>query len=437
MAVGGWADGFSNAVLRLLEHLDVPRMGLIGPWSHKYPHLGVPGPAIGFLQEVRRWFDHWLRGEETGVTEEPMLRVWMQDSMPPQYKAYKERPGRWVAEEQWPSARIEERRLAFDETRIREDGARAEGAEPVSVRSPLTVGLSAGKWCSYAAVPDLPGDQREDDGGSLVFDSDPLEESVEIMGVPIVDLELSADRPVAQVAVRLSDRLPDDRVTRVTYGLLNLTHRDGHECPEPLEPGERVKVRVKLNGVAQRFPAGHRIRVSVSSSYWPLVWPSPRPARITVYPQNSALVLPVRPRRAADEDLRAFAEPEGMIQDRRRFVRPSQQNWRIIRDLATDEVRLEAVRHDGHFHMPEIDLEILRRTFEDYRSRADRYGSVHGETLTIRGLRRRDWATRVETHSILTSDPQHFHLHASIDAYEGEKKVFSRIWDHAFDRDLV
>lgn len=54
MAVGGWADGYTNAIFRLLEHLDVPRKGLIGPWGHKYPHFGVPGPVIGFLQEVMR-----------------------------------------------------------------------------------------------------------------------------------------------------------------------------------------------------------------------------------------------------------------------------------------------------------------------------------------------------------------------------------------------
>ncbi|NLG21502.1 MAG: CocE/NonD family hydrolase, partial [Actinomycetales bacterium] len=49
MAVGGWADGYTNAIFRLMEHLDVPRKALIGPWGHRYPHLGVPGPAIGFL----------------------------------------------------------------------------------------------------------------------------------------------------------------------------------------------------------------------------------------------------------------------------------------------------------------------------------------------------------------------------------------------------
>ncbi len=83
LASSGWADGYSNAVTRLLAHLDVPRKGLIGPWSHKYPHLGEPGPAIGYLQEVVRWWDHWLKGADNGAMDGPMLRAWMQDSVPP------------------------------------------------------------------------------------------------------------------------------------------------------------------------------------------------------------------------------------------------------------------------------------------------------------------------------------------------------------------
>lgn len=105
MAVSGWADGYSNTVFRLLANLNVPRMGLIGPWSHLYPHLGRPGPAIGFLQECKRWWDQWLKGQETGITQDPMLRAYMQGSVPPT-TSYKTRPGRWIGESHWPSANI-------------------------------------------------------------------------------------------------------------------------------------------------------------------------------------------------------------------------------------------------------------------------------------------------------------------------------------------
>ncbi|MAQ13466.1 MAG: peptidase S15 [Sandaracinus sp.] len=434
MAVSGWADAFSNAVFRLMEHLEVPRMGLIGPWSHTYPHLGVPGPAIGFLQEVRRWFDHWLRGEETGVEREPRLRVWMQDSVPPQFSVYAERPGRWIAADEWPAASVEDRPWQLTRRRLLPpEAVHDETPDEVSVRSPLTVGLSAGKWCSYVTTPDLPGDQREDDGGSLVFDSVRLNEPLEILGEPVAELVVSADAPVAQIAVRLSDRLPDDRVTRVTYGVLNLTHREGSTQPRPLEPGEKVRVRVPLNAVAQRFPRGHRLRLSVSSSYWPLIWPSPTHARVTVYPHESHLHLPVRAPRSGEGTVE-LPPPEGCAPGERVVVRPGEVNWHIVRNLATNVSELQVVRHDGHFRIPEIDLEVIQRTFEEYGSRADDYGSIRGETRTERGFSRGDWTTRVETRTVLTSTPQAFRMHATLDAYEGDQRVFGRTWDHDIER---
>ncbi|MEE4599511.1 CocE/NonD family hydrolase C-terminal non-catalytic domain-containing protein, partial [Streptomyces sp. DSM 41524] len=158
---------------------------------------------------------------------------------------------------------------------------------------PLSVGQFAGKWASYNAPPDLPYDQREEDGGSLVYESEPLTERVEILGSPSVDLEVAASAPVAQVTARISDVAPDGRATRVTYGVLNLTHRESDEHPRPLEPGRRYRARITLNGVAQVFPPGHRIRLSLSTSYWPLVWPAPEPALLTVHGEGAALTLPV------------------------------------------------------------------------------------------------------------------------------------------------
>ncbi|MEX1057419.1 MAG: CocE/NonD family hydrolase, partial [Natronospirillum sp.] len=239
-AIGGWADGFTNTVFRLLQHLDVPRKGLIGPWGHLYPHQGIPGPAIGFLQEALRWWDHWLKGKDTGIMDEPAFRAWTQDSVPP-YFSYEERPGRWISEPEWPSKNISDTRCPLTRNRIQlpsEDKMPEErrGREELVVQSPLSVGLSAGKWCSYAAAPDLPGDQREEDGGSLVFSSEPLKNAIEIAGRPVLELELSSDKPQGMVAVRLSDVIPSGKATRVTYGLLNLSHRDGSAEPQPMEP---------------------------------------------------------------------------------------------------------------------------------------------------------------------------------------------------------
>lgn len=434
--VGGWADGFTNAVMRLLANLEVPRKGLIGPWGHKYPHLGIPGPAIGFLKEAVRWWDHWLKGQDTGVMDEPMLRVWMQDSVSPN-TAYQERPGRWVGENEWPSPRIEQRRYAFDLHGMLNPDVAAAGTEVRRVQSPLSVGMFAGKWCSYAATPDLPGDQREEDGGSLVFHTEPLQQKLEICGMPVVELDLSADKRQAMVAVRLSDVAPSGAATRVTYGLLNLTHRDGDAHPEPLEPGRCYRVKVVLNGIAHSFPAGHRIRVAISTSYWPLAWTSPELAMVKINTGSSFLVLPVRPPREEDVYLRQFGRPEGAPAPAIRQLEPGSHNWRVIRDLAENTSMLEVTNDNGLVHIEETGTDVCKKTLEFYSIREDDVLSARGETHTERCLRRPGWDVRVTTRTVLTCSARHFHIHAQLDAFEGEERVYSANWVRNVPRDMI
>lgn len=440
--VGGWADGFTNTVLRLLEHLEVPRKGLIGPWGHKYPHQGIPGPDIGFLQEALRWWDYWLKGHDTGVMDEPMLRAWLQDSVPPD-NSYEDRPGRWIGETRWPSPNIEEQRFALGvytieppDDDVKEMPEETLDAHRLTVQSPLSVGLSAGKWCSYAATPDLPGDQREEDGGSLVFRSRTLEEPLEIAGIATLELDLAADKPQAMVAVRLSDVAPDGKSTRVTYGLLNLSHRDSDANPEPLEPNRRYRVKVPLNGIAQRFPAGHQLRISVSTSYWPLAWVPPEPVQLSIYPEGCALYLPVRPSNADEGmELHPFPEPEQAPSVETTRLEPSHHNWLLHRDLAEKESVLEVINDQGNFRLDEIGTEIHRSTREWYSFRDDDFTSVCGETYTERAFKRDDWNIAVYTRTILTCTTSDFHVHAQLDAYEDDYRVYSQNWDRIIPRD--
>ncbi|MGP4043998.1 CocE/NonD family hydrolase [Streptomyces sp. 2A115] len=435
-AVSGWADGYSNTVFRLMEHLDVPRKGLIGPWSHKYPHLGEPGPAIGFLQEVVRWWDRWLKKIDNGASEEPMLRVWMQESMPP-FTAYEERPGRWVGELSWPSPHIRREEFPLAQYRICRRGEQVDEQE-LTVESPLSVGQFAGKWCSYAAPPDLPYDQREEDGGSLVFNTDVLPERCEILGGPVAELDLAVTEPVAMVAVRLSDVAPDGRATRVTFGMLNLTHRDGDEAPEPLVPGRRYRVRVQLNGVAQVFPAGHRIRLSLSTSYWPLAWPPPRPVRMSVFTGTSHLELPIRPVAETDEVMPLpFDEPEGTPPIRTTRIRPGEERWTVSRDLVTYQSELRVVKDSGVVRFDDLGHEVGRHVHQRYGWVADDFESVWGKVEATMSFRRDGWDVHTVTSTVLTCTGEDFLLHARLDGFEGERRVYSRNWAHTVPRDLL
>ncbi|MFF1747401.1 CocE/NonD family hydrolase [Streptomyces mirabilis] len=435
LASSGWADGYSNAVTRLLAHLDVPRKGLIGPWSHKYPHLGEPGPAIGYLQEVVRWWDHWLKGADNGAMDGPMLRAWMQDSVPPS-TSYEDRPGRWVGEPTWPSEHVRDTAYALRSRHLTAEDEAPDDGGSQTLKSPLSVGQFAGKWASYNAPPDLPYDQREEDGGSLVYETEPLTERLEILGAPRVELEVSADQPVAMVAARLSDVAPDGSATRVTYGVLNLTRRDSTDEPARLEPGQLHRATLHLNGVAQAFPPGHRVRLSLSTSYWPLAWPPPRPTLLTVHEQPCRLVLPVRP--ADEPDTSApFEAPEGTAPLTTTQVTPPEQRWEVSRDLIDYGAALDIVKDRGTVHYDAMDLDVGCRVHERYTSVADDFASPAGEVTWTMSFRRGHWDVRVRTSTTLTCDAEEFHVNATLDAYEGGRRVASRTWNESVPRDAL
>lgn len=440
LAVSGWADGYTNAVFRLLEHLDVPRQGLVGPWGHEYPHLGVPGPAIGYLQEMLRWFDHWLKEEPNDVMDEPMLRCWMQERVEPR-ATHRVRPGRWVAEPRWPTPNVETQPWRLQGLHLcpPPEGSRhhpsADISEKKTLQSPLVLGYFAGKWCSYTSAPDLPDDQRQEDGGALVFDSKQLAEAVEILGAPILDFYFSADQPVAQITARLSDIGEDGSATRITYGLLNLTHRNSNEQPEYLEPGRWYRARVTLNYIAQRFAAGNRIRLALSTSYWPLAWPAPKPVKLTVDAARTELLMPVRPARK-EQSLR-FAPPEGATPLQTRQLQPPHHNWYVHKDLAEHATELEVVKDNGTRLIQETETELENATYEWYRSRDNSYESTVGETRTVRGFRRGNWHARILTRTVLKSDEHNFYLQAELDAFENDKRIFSKNWDKIIARDFL
>lgn len=433
-AVGGWADGYTNAILRLLEGLSGPRKGLIGPWAHEYPEVARPGPAIGFLQECLRWWDYWLKGIDTGIMDEPMLRAWMQESAPPR-TSYDARPGRWVAEPSWPSSHIGPRRYWLSAGAL-DDAPGPETSR--TIRGVQSTGLYAGVWCPYGQPGDFPADQQAEDGQSLCFTSAPLETPLEVLGFPEVTLSLAADQPLALVAVRLCDVAPDGASTLVSWGLLNLSHRESHEHPTPLEPGRRYTVTVRLNAVGHILLAGHRWRVAASPTYWPHAWPSPEPVTLTVFADGkSGLTLPVRPPRAEDGALRSFDPPEGSALLRRETLRSSKVSRVVHRDLITGECQLVAHQDSGHTRFVNSGIEIDAAGTHTFTI-------VEGDPLSAsikcdRSIRigRNDWRTRVETSSRMSADAESFHITNVLDAYEGNTRVFTKTWSFTVPRDLV
>ena len=436
-AIGGWADGYSNAVPRLLEGLSCPKKGLVGPWAHMFPHYGVPGPAIGFLQEAVRWWNQWLKGVETGIMDEPLYRVWLQEHVDPQ-PYYDERPGRWVAETAWPSPRIEGRRLYLNPGWLE-----PEPTQPVvlSFSSPQTTGMAAGEWCGFGAEGEMPQDQRPDDGRSLTFETDFLGDRLEILGAPAVDLDLAVDEPAALVAVRLNDVARDGTSTLVTYGLLNLTHRESHERPEPLVRRRFYRVRVQLNDIAYAFPAGHRVCVAISTSYWPVAWPSPSPVMLSVRTGGqSVLHLPVRPPAPEDASLRPFEPPLAAPGTRARTLRELPLKRTIETDLATHETVYTLQTGEFGAALARIEpIEMdLGYTFLK-RHRISEYEPLSARTEVVQRttMRRADWSVRIECRTHLAATRTLFQFSADLEAFEGDEPFARREWQVSIPRDMT
>ncbi len=293
--VGGWADAYVNSVPRLLAGLRCPKKALVGPWGHTYPWLGGPGPALDWAYEEVRWWSQWLTGASTGIMAEPMFRYFNPTSTPAQ-SAPGATPGNWTAEAGWPTRSVVTRTLFLTDHGLSD---RAGPAAPRTHRSDNRVGLQSPEWVPFGQQ-EMPRDQRADDLLSIVYDLPALSAPVDLLGTPRIRLRLSADRPAAQVAVRLCKVMPDGTSWRLAYGLLDLTHRNGHSTVIPLTPSVPVDVDLELGFIAHRLLPGERLRLAISEGLWPLVWPSPEKTTLTLHAADSTLMLPVRAPPAID-----------------------------------------------------------------------------------------------------------------------------------------
>jgi putative CocE/NonD family hydrolase len=438
-AVGGWADAYSNAIFRLLAGLDCPRKGLIGPWAHAYPQEGVPGPAIGFLQEALRWWDHWLKGRDTGIMDEPMLRVWMPDSSPPASARYLS-PGRWVSEPAWPPSHSKPRTFGLASGKLIDQVSAAR--ERIEIRSPCSTGSQAGAWCPFGAEG-MPRDQRPDDERSVVFDTPPLSDRVEILGAPVLRVKLSSDLPVATLVARLEDVFPDGVSARVSYGVLNLTHRSDHARPEPLPLDAAFEAVMPLNHVAHSFAPGNRIRLALSTSYWPILWPAPEEASLELQTETSSIELPVRAPRREDELLRSFEPPEQAPFPESTTVSEGKSTHDVHHDRATGEsVRafsadftqngepaLTRIEATGLSYGDAIEVKLFIRDGDPLSARAE----MRHHAL----FQRRGWSIGTRVAARMTADQKAFHLETDIEGFEGDERVFSKRFRSEVPRDLA
>ena len=428
LSIGGWHDGYRNTVSHLVENLEAPVKGIVGPWNHKYPHYAGPKPAIGFLQEAKRWWDKWLKDEETGVEDDPAYRAWLMDSVAPK-RWHDERPGRWIAGKTWPDPNIHKIELHLSA----EQSLVAESANiDLEIASPQDCGIESGEFFPFAFGDELPGDQLVDDNGSLCFDGDILLEATDIVGAPLFSAKVASDRTCGQIIARLCDMRPDGSVALITAGIFNLTHHTGHGTPSALVPGAPVEISFSLDQIAYRIPAGHRLRLSLSNAWFPMIWPSPETTRLTI--GKGSIAVPVRP--FATKGEWEFEAPEGATPWQMETLRPAKYRRDTFRN--DDGETVTEIRSDfGEYRDSDHGLLSGSWTREIMAVKPENPLSARHHLQYEKTGGRPGQMYRTFVDAQFTSDADYFYPKAKLTAWLNDDVIFERDYKDKIKRNLV
>jgi putative CocE/NonD family hydrolase len=443
---GGWMDEYVDAALRIQARCTsaAGRRTIVGPWVHGLPDHAYPGPNIDWLHELVRWFDRWLKGVENGVEHEPAL-TWFEREFTPPERFPAQLNGSWRATASWPQ---QQPRLVLsldggDEPgrgRLRQPVSQFDGEDAFEHRP--TAGVRAGSLCWGAGhrPNGLAADLRVEEPNGPVYTSDPLEAPLSVLGPPVAVLHVISSEPVAHLVVRLGDVAPDGSVEQVSEGILNLTHRESHAVPAVLEPGRSYEVRVPLRAAGHRFLPGHRVRLSIASAHWPVIWPSPGAARLTIERGPAApsrLVLPLAPKADDPEQVAApaFGDPPG---DLREFGREVSEpvTWEVVEDPLATTVTVRS-REAATTTLPDGRSTLYRAEALQMTASERAPGEGRFENQCDYRLERDGVVVEVAADGTTVATATAFEWRIGLRVALDGQPFFERRWEEAIPRDLL
>jgi len=436
--IGGWYDGYRDSVPRMLEKLDAPVKGMMGPWAHTWPNSPYPKPGMEWRHEAVRWFDHWLKGDDTGIMDEPRFAVYVREWHPP--GVVDKAPGYWRWEDGWPIDRTKKLALYAHADHTLSSAKSGGGDGQIHrLRYIPTVGIEASGNLNWWG--DFPWDQRGTDVYSLVYDSAPLEQDLEILGFPRAILNVSADEPLANWIVRISDIAPDGTVTQVAGAGISGAHRKSAEEPEALVPGQVYKLEYDLHFTSWVFPRGHRIRLAVNNALWPMIWPTPY-AMTTTLGVNGAnpshVVLPVVPEsdRTGPEFLPPAKDPEPPGYAYLKLGDETDSGYAetksIERSPLASQTRIVASGTSGSVY-PWAIIKYWENMVHEAQDNNPARASVTGQTRYTVELENR--TLTVEGDLSFTSDRENFYYTYTRRALENGKLIREKTWKETIQRD--
>ena len=425
--MGGWGDAYSEAIPRMMQGLVAPKKAMIGPWAHKYPNYASPKPEMDFLGEAMRWWDYWLKGIDNGIMTEPTIAAYIQDGVAPQ-AAYDQRPGLWVEADQWPM-QAHSMNLHLSSSGQLVDTVTSGH---LSVNSPLTTGAASGEFCVIWCGPDFPTDQRQDDANSLCFDSEPMLQATSMLGGAVFKARVTSDQNCGQMILRLCDVAPDGSSTRITYGMLNLAMRQGLDNPQPVIAGQAMDITIKLDDTGYEIPPGHTLRLSISSAYFPLLWPAAQKANLSLDLSGAQLNIPCHDRSGRlNRDLgHGYVCPVNAITD----IRP-EKHTRSTQINAANGLHTTLIDDDfGEFTFVDHGLTVGQTCHEEHAVLPHDPHSATSLCQWHSHQSRTGWEIDVHTSLKVTCDATHFYLDARLEALENGQQVHLKTWQESISR---
>jgi predicted acyl esterase len=423
--IGGWRDGYANTMLRTYEKLKAPKKLLMGPWVHSRPNTSVPGPRIDHLNEMARFFAHWLRDEDTGIMKEPAVIAYMQEYAKPE-RTLDVTPGHWRSEHDFPAAGTKERTYY-----LHAGGTLAEkpaGGKPASdeVEYVPTVGVANGYWSAGGISFYLADDQRADEAYSLVYTTPPFEADVRLLGWPRVILHGSSSAKVATFVAKLADVAPDGSSALIVDGSLNGTRRASLTDPKEMTPGEVYELDIPMNPTGWVIKAGHRLRLAVAGADFPNLWPTPEKARLRVHrggKHPSRVILPVVP--AAKGKAPSFLPPPKLQSYVKSRGEPPRQQ--VLHDQITGAVTV-LNRTAGTLVLPDDRGELVSdHSFRCTASAKDpSRASIVGTHTYV--LKREDGTVNVTAESSVLATATAFHITINLTVTRNGRPFFQRKW---------
>ena len=428
MVIAGWADGYRNTPFKAALGLGDGVKSVVGPWIHKYPHFAWPKPRWDFHREAISWWNRWLGGEPTGVEAKPQMRAYILDGPRPALRR-DEDPGFWIAKAKWSEPEMTLFGVSAD-GRL-DKAASKQGIGKVYLCSPLATGTASGEWFTLKPDAEMAGDQRGDDAGSLIFETAPLGEAETFLGQPRLMLGLACDGDWANLAARIVDVHPDGAATRVSIGVLNLAHRDGNENPKPMPKGKTVNIALDLDACGYRFEKGHRIRLALSTSYWPTVLPAPTDPGVTIDTATLTLSMPL----LGDHDHVDMPEPTNLDPLPKYLTHtPGETRRSVERDLSLGVTHYK-IYEDGGLS------EHQGNGLATQDIREERWSITDGDPLSMTGAcrwtcneQREGWAVRTVITANLACTATEWQTSGSVTAFEGETKIFRKTYDKRIPR---